>query len=63
MTSFSASIPMTNLRHLTAEHVEAPIRVATTQKASKWVDTILSCSNRQGLTDNEPPKRSALCSF
>ena len=40
-------------KNLNAEHVESSIRVATTQKASKWVDTILSCSNRQGFTDNE----------
>jgi superfamily II DNA or RNA helicase len=47
-------------KKLTAKHVEAPIRVATTKKASKWVDTILSCSNRQGLTDNNHLKDSPL---
>lgn len=40
-------------KNLHAKHVEASIRVATTKKASKWVDTILSCSNREGLTTNQ----------
>ena len=39
--------------NLDAGDVESSIRVATATKASAWVDTILSCSNRQGLTDNE----------
>jgi superfamily II DNA or RNA helicase len=40
-------------KNLEAKDVEAALRVAGGKNASKWVDSILMCSNRQGLTRNK----------
>lgn len=40
-------------KNLTAKDINSSISVATGKEASKWVDTILMCSNLQGLTSNK----------
>jgi superfamily II DNA or RNA helicase len=40
-------------KNLEAKDVEAALRVAGGKNASKWVDSILMCSNRQGLSKNK----------
>ena len=40
-------------KNLTAKDINSSISVATGKEASKWVDTILMCSNLQGFTSNK----------
>lgn len=40
-------------KNLEAKDIEAALRVAGGINASKWVDSILMCSNRQGLSKNK----------
>jgi len=40
-------------KNLTAKDINSSISVATGKEASKWVDTILMCSNLHGLTANK----------